>query len=240
MKRRTNRAAICLAALLILTAALTAAAKDRQESEVVIKPVRLVAESNINANGRFVFDATYPKLSGLGDRKAQKALNKYFKDQATGLLAQVKQAGSDLVEAGSSATAEGIYSYSVKRNSGGIVSILESSYLYSGGANGTERVHGVNIISQSGETLSLCDLFPDCEKALEAINQMVASQLYHRGLEEQLIVENPRVTAEQEFYLTDLSLVIVVPELTWFNHATGTIEFTIPFKDLQSPHLENK
>ena len=87
------------------------------------------------------FTGYYPQFSGIADRDAQKELNVLMREKAQSALIRAKTAGMGLisVEGQPQRSAEGLYGYEVKRNDGGVVSLLFTDGLYAGGANGSEK-----------------------------------------------------------------------------------------------------
>ena len=80
------------------------------------------------------FTGYYPQFSGIADRDAQKELNVLMREKAQSALIRAKTAGMGLisVEGQPQRSAEGLYGYEVKRNDGGVVSLLFTDGLYAG------------------------------------------------------------------------------------------------------------
>ena len=116
---------------------------------------------------------------------------------------------------------------------GGLVSLLFSDYLYAGGANGLDVKTGLTISSITGRTLQMEDLFASDASYKEALDRNIREQLKDRGLEGQLLSPFTGITGKENFYITDSALVIVIRELEWFPHSMGTVEFSIPFTEIQ-------
>lgn len=156
------------------------------------------------------------RFTGIGDAAAGKRLNARMAEWEKEALARTKAAAVTMRTDDRSEQwkAEGVFSYEVKRNGGGIASLLFSDYLlHAGGANGLDTKTGLTFFTVSGETLTLPELFSNSENGMLRVNREVNRLLEERGLMSQLLVSNPRVEAGQPFYLTDTCLVIVVLEL---------------------------
>ena len=177
---------------------------------------------------------TYPQFIGIQDRDNQIILNNRMREWQSCAMARAKAAVLTLQNGdGPERVVEAVYGYEVKRNSGGLVSLLFSDYLYAGGANGTEKKTGLTFSSITGEEFVLKDLFASDASYKLALNRIIEEQLKSRGLEAQLLSPFTGLTGEEVFYITDTQLVIVANEQDWFPHAMGTVEFSIPFSDIQ-------
>lgn len=176
---------------------------------------------------------TYPQFVGIQDRDNQIILNNRMREWQNCAMARAKAAVLTLQNGdGPKRVVEAVYGYEVKRNSGGLVSLLFSDYLYAGGANGIDKKTGLTVSSITGEEFTLSSLFASDASYTEVLNRIIEEQLKSRGLEAQLLAPFEGLTGKEVFYLTDHELVIVVNELDWFPHAMGTVEFSIPLSDI--------
>ncbi len=224
-KQRTKTAfSSMLAALMVSTAPIL------NVGEITISPV-----SQHVTTDAVEFTGTHPRFTGIGDAAAGKRLNARMAEWEKEALARAKAAAVTMRtdDRSEQRKAEGVFSYEVKRNGGGIASLLFSDYLYAGGANGLDTKTGLTFFTVSGETLTLPALFSNSENGMRRVNSEVNRLLEERGLTSQLLVADPCVESGQPFYLTDTCLVIVVRELTWFPHSMGTVELEIPLSQLQ-------
>lgn len=180
------------------------------------------------------FDGVYPQFNGVQDRDRQTELNNQMREWMNCALARAKAAVLTLPNGdGPKRVVESVYHYEVMRNSGGFVSLLFSDYLYAGGANGLDVKTGLTFSSVTGQKLLMEDLFASDASYKEALNRILREQLRDRGLEGQLLRPFEGISGSENFYITNSALVIVVRELEWFPHSMGTVEFSIPFSDVQ-------
>ena len=231
------RMGIVLASLAV-TSLLIGAAPLTDVGDVTISPVSREVDS-----GTVAYSGVRPRFTGIGDAAAQKRLNAQMAEWEKEALERTRAAAVTMLadDRSEQRKAEGVFSYEVKRNSGGLVSLLFSEYLYAGGANGLETKTGLTFFTDSGEALTLPGLFTNSEDGLQRVNALVAAELKKRKLESELLIANPHVEANQPFYLTDTDLVIVVPEVTWFPHSIGAVELSIPltqFRNYLRPELQ--
>lgn len=184
---------------------------------------------------RVHFTGSYPQFSGILDKENEVLLNARMREREQAALVRAKAAVLGLpADDRSGRSVEGVYGYEVKRNSGGLASLLISDYLYSGGANGIDVRTGLTVSTVSGRELRLKDLFCNDASYVEVLNRAIRTQMRDRSLEKELISPFTGIKEEQTYYLTDTDLVIVAQELTWFNHAMGTVEFPVPLSKLQA------
>lgn len=182
------------------------------------------------------FTGYYPQFSGIANRDAQQKLNVLMREKAQSALIRAKAAGMGLisVEGQQQRSAEGLYGYEVKRNNGGIVSLLFTDSLYAGGANGSEKKSGLTFASSTGDVYTLEGLFHDGAACYGVIDTEIRRQLKERGLEPQLLEPFEGIGANEVFYVTDTELVIVFQEITYFPHSMGSVEFAIPLSQLET------
>lgn len=174
------------------------------------------------------FTSSVPRITGMPDQNAALLLNRRMREMKDAALAKasvVTLAPGD----GPGRVVEGVFGYEVKRNSRGLISILLSDYLYSGGANGLTVKTGLTFSAADGQVLRLRDLFKNEATYMNCLNEQITRQLEERQLAAQLLKAFSGITGEETFYVTESALVIVVQELDWFPHAMGSVEFCIPF-----------
>lgn len=186
---------------------------------------------------RIHYTGVYPQISGIRDPEGQKRLNVEMKEWEQASLSRAKAAVLTLPTGdGPERVVEGVYGYVVKRNGGGLASILFSDYLYAGGANGLDVKNGCTFSTATGQIYTLRELFRNQDSYMSIIDKEIRKQLRERDLESKLLVRYPGIDNQTAFYLTDTELVIVARELEWFPHAMGTVEFPISLNDLR-PYL---
>lgn len=179
------------------------------------------------------FTSSVPRITGMPDENAALLLNRRMREMKEAALAKAKASVVTLHPGdGPGRVVEGVFGYEVKRNSGGLVSILLSDYLYSGGANGLTVKTGLTFSAAQGRVLRLRDLFKNEATYSHYVNEKIARQLEERQLEAQLLKAFTGITGEETFYVTDSALVIVIQELDWFPHSMGSVEFSIPLDQL--------
>lgn len=122
----------------------------------------------------------------------------------------------------------------IKRNSGGIFSIITEKYVYLSGFHGNTWWSAKTYDSSADKILKLSDLFCDdtYPKILnERMNELIEndSEAYHD------LWEQPQIdsTREDKFYLDDKNLVIFFEPYELSYYARGVVEFPIPLEKIR-------
>lgn len=134
--------------------------------------------------------------------------------------------------------------FSAVRSDSNVISFVMESYGFSGGAHGYTALNGVNYDTKTGEVISFHDLSDNPEKFHAdtlAYNQMLAETDSYRermfepsmrgDLEEVLYAEN-------KWYLSTSGLTFISDPYSLGPYAAGTIEFVIPYADLEQMGLK--
>lgn len=197
--------------------------------------IAVCAFSEQVSGDHFVFTGHCPRFSGMGNSDVQKKLNAQMREREKGALSRTKAAAVQLLtgDRPEQLKAEGYFGYEVKRNSGGIVSLLFNDMLSAGKSDSLQTKTGLTFSAGSGETYTLPGLFMNSEEGMKQVNEEIDRQLDKRGLSRSLEKANPVVGPGQQFYLTDSELILMIPEMTWFDHSMGIVEFTIPLSQLR-------
>jgi hypothetical protein len=173
-------------------------------------------------------DLQWPYISGLPSESAE-SLNKYFRDRLSSLIEEGRQAGEDLASAGlKDRWAEIVTGYRVMSNESGIVSILLSDYIYSGGAHGMTIRTGVTLNAETGQVYRFKDLFKAESDYEDIVNNEIKRQMKARGMTEILLAPFETINPDQEFYIQDDNLVIFFDLYEYTPYAFGFPEFRIP------------
>lgn len=122
----------------------------------------------------------------------------------------------------------------VARGDGAVLSLLCSTYAYTGGAHGSYEYFGQTYSTVTGKALSLNDLAADPAALREALAQAVTAQAA-QDEEELFDIEGftERVFDTEAWYLTDEALVIVAQVGEVAAGARGRVEFAVPYSELQ-------
>lgn len=176
-----------------------------------------------------------PVINGMADQNIQETLNSRFaddaltfRDQLAALAAQDSQQMSEEYFRKYGAYTD----YEVKYNRNGLLSITIDYYSYTGGAHGmTERVP-YNIDMNTGQILSLEDIFTPGYDYVSIINAKVKAKMAAEPecYFSEDIVSFETINTNQNYYLDEQNgLVIYFSLYEIAPYAAGFPEFPIPF-----------
>jgi hypothetical protein len=170
----------------------------------------------------------WPHISGLPSEPGE-SINRYFRDRLSPLLEEGRQAGEDLASAGiKDKRAEVVAGYRVMSNESGIVSILLSDYIYTGGAHGMTFRTGVTVNAETGRVYEFKDLFKAGSDYVDIINDEIKRQIDQMGMTELLLSPFETIGPDPNFYIQDDNLVVFFDLYEYTPYAFGFPEFRIP------------
>lgn len=180
--------------------------------------------------------AVVPLVTEGGSKKILEAVNRELADRMTGYIQDFitnrKHLRNDPnlpEEIKKHASFAG--SYTVYYNGGPWISIAEQGYSYTGGAHGMPFEETMTVNLNTGKVYGIGDLFQKGFNYKEYLTQRVQAEAKER--QELVLLEEPQVTEEQSFYLTEQGLVIYYPPYAIAPYAAGFIRFTIPYVELE-------
>lgn len=201
-------------------------------------------------NGALLLTITgnLPIVTVEGNDVATEKINAYYKESQKNLEDQIQEyiqyANDDYVNADADrqkywngyALGE---SYQTARVDSSIISIIEDSYEYAGGAHPNSYRTAQNFDTITGELLKLEDIFTDTTKAKEFVNEYLLKLMKDR-VEEYGYFEDYEnsvgdILTDDTWYLSDEGLVVICNEYIVSPHAAGIQEFVIPYSEF--PYL---
>lgn len=120
--------------------------------------------------------------------------------------------------------------YRVHYDCGPWVSLVQSGYIYTGGAHGMPFENAVTLNLDTGKTYKLADLFKPGFDYQTYLTERVKNEAIERKTLDLLV--RPEVTAAQKFYLTPDGLVLYYAPYEIAPYSNGFVRFTIPYRDL--------
>ena len=186
-------------------------------------------------------------VEGDGYEKLKRNIENWSMERSEGLRnLYVSFEESAGMEAQESETFDGYTLYqtvSIAKADGVVVSLLEDTYQYEGGAHGTFFRQGINFDSESGKRLKLEDLFYDYAAFVEDAKERIAYELlaeYGEELFEDYITTVEGLwqeDAEPEWYLDASGIVIVLQEYLVGPYSIGTPEIHLPYTEF-APYIK--
>lgn len=120
----------------------------------------------------------------------------------------------------------------VKNNDRDFISVIEEHYVYTGGAHGSTAWYPRNIDTSACKTVLLSDLFKDDSYKGELNRQIDIILESNKETYSDLWV-HPKITSEENFYISDGKLVIFYPPYDLSYYARGFVEFPIKLDDIE-------
>ena len=170
----------------------------------------------------------YPHVQGLKNAVVQEKINELIKQQ---VYSMIPQEGCEeyQVIAGSS---------EIKVNEKSILSLTTTVYSYrKHAANGMDVQKSLTVNLATGQVYQLADLFKSESNYSAALSEEIKDQIRKRNIP--LITDFNGITGQEDFYLTDDSLVIYFQEFEYTPHYVGIPEFIIPFTQIKGFINEN-
>ena len=197
--------------------------------------IRVTPINNEIKTEQISYKSSYPIIRGIGSDKEQAKLNVSFKETEQKAKRSVelatRQLGSDTIS--KNIKVEGTFNYSIKRKCSSIMSILFTDYLFSGGAHGRTIEIGRTFNLISGKEYSLKSLFKPDTDYVTAITNEIKKQMKERKITDQQLVKFEKIAKNEDYYLTNDSLVIFFSEYEYFPYSFGIQEFKIPLTTLE-------
>lgn len=123
--------------------------------------------------------------------------------------------------------------YDVLLNKSGIMSIVNSSFMYmQGAAHGMAMRNAINIDMTTGRLYDLQDLFKLGADYKSKLNDIIKNQIAEDN--PPLLREFQGINENQEYYLTEKELVIFYQLYDYTPYAYGFLEFYIPYESINN------
>lgn len=123
--------------------------------------------------------------------------------------------------------------YEIPYNSDHYLSVVQSYYIFSGGAHGNTYYDTGTYDLQTGDLITLDEIFAPQVDYTKILTQIVREEIKQRGKTDHYIFFE-RVDPSVQFYLTEEGLVLLYPPYAIAPYVEGTIKFTIPWMKIQS------
>lgn len=173
----------------------------------------------------------YPYFTGM-NRAVQVKINHHVYSIVTGLLK--KQGYFDNPQRDNVGTG-----YAVRTNEQGVLSLSLSNDTYiEQHANSIQYLVSLTYDITTGKYYTLKDLFKPNSPYVQVISTIIAPKLEER-VGGYIIKPFKQIRPDQDFYIADRSLVIVLPVLEYTAHVAGNLLFPISVYDLSSIIDEN-
>lgn len=169
-------------------------------------------------------EVRYPRVSRLPSRAAQTRINHTILDR---IYAMIRDQGY-LQEPDKEITG----TYEIPLNDHGLLSVILDNYAYAkGAAHGLTVRHSPTFNLQSGRVYRLKDLFKPGSDYIRVISDRIKQEIAEKDIP--LIAEFEAIKEDEDFYMTEDSLVIYFQLYEYTPYAYGFPSFSIPYEDLR-------
>ena len=193
------------------------------------RPVTVGSREVTSQTDALVVDMKIPVVSGIEDEELQARINAELENAALREreeIARLAQVGEKLP----GTTFELYWDYRVTFNKNGILSLVTTSYQYTGGAHGLTVQESYTYDLKKGKKLSLADIFLPGVDYKKVINEEVKKQMasdpdkFPDG-----VAAFTGIADNQPYYLEEGSLVVYFGLYEIAPYVSGIPEFAIPF-----------
>ena len=167
---------------------------------------------------------TVPYVEGMKDKSAEAALNKRFFDSAKSFLVGDGENKSPLTDD----KFNFLTFYEVPYNDFNYLSVVQSFYIYSGGAHGNTTYNTLTYNTETGTDVGFKDLFKEGTDYKALLTTLVKEELAARG-EKATGFTFQQVDDTTQFYLTPSGLVLLFPHYKIAPYSAGEIRVHIPW-----------
>lgn len=191
--------------------------------------VQLPVQINTRRMNRPRLDITYPVITGLENPSAQERINTAIMNVLNTMIREqgyYENPKTDL---------DG--SFEIKTNEKGILSLSLILDAYAGGAHGLRLIRSLTMDIQTGNILTLEQLFKPGVDYVQILSDIVQRKIKERNI--YLLGEFNRIRPDQDFYIADKSLVLYFQLYEITPYAFGFPYFPISVYELQ-PYLNEK
>lgn len=171
----------------------------------------------------------YPQISGLKDKEAEKRMNALLQSRADTFVEKAIKEAKESQPSPNGSPYEYLGNYTVTFNRNGLLSILEQTYSYTGGAHGNSVREGLTFCLKNGKLLTLDEVLRENPNYRNIVDPVIAAKLkqtegYFGGFE--TVGSNPN------YYLKDDGVVIFFQLYDYLPYVYGFPEFYFPFSEL--------
>ncbi|MGE5422614.1 MAG: DUF3298 and DUF4163 domain-containing protein [Ignavibacteriales bacterium] len=234
MLKPTKRWALILIAVLILGITGCGTVKDNAKKATLDKVI-VNTQSKTQKLPNFTINLKIPVIDGMSNTAQQKEINQIISQDQIKRIKPMKEELANYVQFAKENDYpvnpfDLVSDYKVSYNKNDLLSVTATIYQYTGGAHGTTEQVSYNVDLQTGQLLTLKDLFKTNTNYINPINQEIEKQIAAKP-EEFFTEDNmgfKTIQAKQPFYLTDGGIVVYFQLYEIAPYAAGIKEFKIP------------
>lgn len=171
----------------------------------------------------------YPQVSGLKNKGAEEKINTLLQSRADSFVEKSIKEAKESQPSPNGSPYEYLGNYMVTFNRKGLLSILEQTYAYTGGAHGNSIREGLTFNLKDGKLLTLDEILKGNPNYRSIVDPVIAAKLkqtegYFGGFE--------TIGNNANYYLKDDGVVIFFQLYDYLPYVFGFPEFYFPFSEL--------
>lgn len=188
-------------------------------------------------NEYFEMNLNIPIINGIKNKDKEKSLNEEFKSKALDFAKGIKaMAEEDFKESKKQEYEVKIYeavvNFNVQYIGEDYISLLVDSYSYTGGAHGITLRQSYNIDKNTGDIITLKNIFKDGYDYKKIIDEMITKEI-NKDTDNYFPEDFKGINDNQEFFINNEGLVIYFQLYEIAPYVTGFPEFKVPFNDIK-------
>ncbi|MBK7377513.1 MAG: DUF3298 and DUF4163 domain-containing protein [Ignavibacteriales bacterium] len=217
----------CINLIIIFASALQANIEDDSDStKFVLHSYQMASEDSM-----CMIEINYPELLSLKDKFMQDTLNRFLKNEF------IHEDEIDISDCDPDIGSTLEINCYVEFNSSDLISIVQYFYTFNGGAHGYYGHDGYNLDLNSGKLLVLTDIIDS--KMLDELTsisekKMIEEFEVERFTDIGVFEEKLKISAEQDFYLTNNALVIEFDPYEIGPYVMGDVEILLPWNEIEN------
>lgn len=183
--------------------------------------IKSIPEATINVQ--------YPQVSGLRNKAAEKRINTLLKSKADTFVENALKEAKASQPSPNGSKYEYLGNYTVTYNRDGMLSILEQTYAYTGGAHGNSVREGLNFRLSDGKLVPLDELLRANPQYRNIVDPSIKKQFEQT---EGYFGNFTTIGPNPSYYLKDNGVVIFFQLYEYVPYVNGFAEFYFPFTEL--------
>lgn len=186
----------------------------------------------------FEMNLNIPIINGLENKEREKELNEGFKNKALdfgkGIKAMAEEDFKESKKEGYDVKIyEAVVNFNIQYIGENYISLLVDSYSYTGGAHGITLRQSYNIDRNTGEIITLKNIFKDGYDYKKVIDEMIMKQI-NKDKDNYFPEDFKGIQENQAFFINEEGLVVYFQLYEIAPYVTGFPEFKVPFDDIKN------
>lgn len=171
----------------------------------------------------------YPIFKNFPNAAVQQKMNIKIISTLNEMLLAQNYHSPDLVEL--------VANYEIKTNERGVFSLNLTVYNFTGGAHGMTVVQSLNFDTSTGDVIPLSQLFKSNKAYIDIVNEYIRKKINEWEID--VIEPFKTITSDQDFYISDHTIVFYFQLYELAPYSSGFPYFPIPLLDLQKQIAPN-